>query len=154
VNRIAREPRSMTGLSTRVQSHSRTRACRYSAGLWCMSQERDRGRYRFKGPAVVHDPGNEGFLEGLRRLREGGSTLLERVKAIVVIEVQRPSHSSHLLTSMALPVRLTWSGSLNTASLSSTGKCATLRAGPRSPGAFPNTRAPRVLFQRLPGSIR
>jgi predicted pyridoxine 5'-phosphate oxidase superfamily flavin-nucleotide-binding protein len=45
--------------------------------------------YRFKGPAVVHDPGTEGFSEGLGRLREDGSTLLDRVKAIVVIEVQQ-----------------------------------------------------------------
>ena len=45
--------------------------------------------YRFKGPAVVHDPGTEGFSKGLRRLRKGGSTLLDRVKAIVVIEVQQ-----------------------------------------------------------------
>jgi uncharacterized protein len=45
--------------------------------------------YRFKGPAVVHDPGTDGFLDGLSRLREDGITnLLDRVEAIVVIEVQ------------------------------------------------------------------
>lgn len=45
--------------------------------------------YRFKGPAVVHDPGTDGFAEGLDRLRAAGSTLLHRVNAIVVIEVQQ-----------------------------------------------------------------
>ena len=48
--------------------------------------------YRFKGPAVVHDPGTDGFLDGLRRSRADGMTnLLDRVKAIVVIEVQEAS---------------------------------------------------------------
>jgi hypothetical protein len=46
--------------------------------------------YRFKGPAVVHEPGTDGFSDGLLRMREEGvTTLLERVKAIVVIEVQQ-----------------------------------------------------------------
>jgi hypothetical protein len=48
--------------------------------------------YRFKGPAVVHDPGTDGFVDGLNRLRNDGlTTLLDRVKAIVVIEVQEAS---------------------------------------------------------------
>ena len=48
--------------------------------------------YRFKGPAVVHDPGTDGFVDGLNRLRKDGmTTLLDRVKAIVVIEVQEAS---------------------------------------------------------------
>jgi uncharacterized protein len=48
--------------------------------------------YRFKGPAVVHDPGTDGFVDGLNRLRNDGlTTLLDRVKAIVVIEVQKAS---------------------------------------------------------------
>jgi len=48
--------------------------------------------YRFKGPAVVHDPGTDGFADGLNRLHdEGLTTLLDRVKAIVVIEVQETS---------------------------------------------------------------
>jgi len=48
--------------------------------------------YRFKGPAVVHDPGTDGFVEGLNRLRDDGMTNLpDRVKAIVVIEVQEAS---------------------------------------------------------------
>jgi predicted pyridoxine 5'-phosphate oxidase superfamily flavin-nucleotide-binding protein len=45
--------------------------------------------YRFKGPAVIHEPGTDGFSEGIRRLREDGSKLLERVRAIVVIEVRQ-----------------------------------------------------------------
>jgi uncharacterized protein len=45
--------------------------------------------YRFKGPAVIHAPGTDGFVEGLGRLRQQGSKLVDRVKAIVVIEVQQ-----------------------------------------------------------------
>jgi predicted pyridoxine 5'-phosphate oxidase superfamily flavin-nucleotide-binding protein len=45
--------------------------------------------YRFKGPAVIHDPGTDGFAEGRERLRAQGSTAAaERVNTIVVIEVQ------------------------------------------------------------------
>ena len=48
--------------------------------------------YRFKGPAVVHDPGTDGFADGFERLRKDGMTdLLDRVKAIVVIEVREAS---------------------------------------------------------------
>jgi len=45
--------------------------------------------YRFKGSAVIHAPGTDGFVEGLGRLRQQGSKLVDRVKAIVVIEVQQ-----------------------------------------------------------------
>jgi uncharacterized protein len=46
--------------------------------------------YRFKGPAVVHGPGSAGFSDGIERLRhEGSTTLLDRVRAIVVIEVRQ-----------------------------------------------------------------
>ena len=45
--------------------------------------------YRFKGPAVIHAPGTDGFVEGLGRLRQQGSKLVDRVKAIVVVEVQQ-----------------------------------------------------------------
>ena len=47
--------------------------------------------YRFKGPAVIHDPGSDGFAGGLKRMRDDGvaATLLDRVKAIVVIEVRQ-----------------------------------------------------------------
>lgn len=45
--------------------------------------------YRFKGPAVIHAPGTDGFVEGLGRLLQDGSKLVDRVKAIVMIEVQQ-----------------------------------------------------------------
>jgi predicted pyridoxine 5'-phosphate oxidase superfamily flavin-nucleotide-binding protein len=45
--------------------------------------------YRFKGPALVHEPGTEAYAEGIERLRAAGSTLMHRVGAIVVIEVQQ-----------------------------------------------------------------
>jgi uncharacterized protein len=44
--------------------------------------------YRFKGPAVVHERGTSVCAEGLERLREAGSTLVDRVNAVVVIEVR------------------------------------------------------------------
>ena len=45
--------------------------------------------YRFKGPAVVHEPDTDGFAEGLIHLEsEGFRTSPDRVKAIVVIEVR------------------------------------------------------------------
>jgi predicted pyridoxine 5'-phosphate oxidase superfamily flavin-nucleotide-binding protein len=44
--------------------------------------------YRFKGPAVVHERGTARYGECLERLRAAGSTLVERVSAIVVIEVR------------------------------------------------------------------
>ena len=45
--------------------------------------------YRFKGPAVVEEPGSAAFEEGVARLRAGGSRLADRVRAIVVLEVRR-----------------------------------------------------------------
>jgi uncharacterized protein len=45
--------------------------------------------YRFKGPAVVHGPETDEYADGIERLRAGGSTLTDRVNAIVVIEVQQ-----------------------------------------------------------------
>lgn len=47
--------------------------------------------YRFKGPGEIHDPGTHRYAESIERLREAGSTLVDRVKAIVVIEI-RESH--------------------------------------------------------------
>ena len=44
--------------------------------------------YRFKGRAVICEPGSAGFAEGIERMRVGGSRLTGRVMAIVVIEVQ------------------------------------------------------------------
>ena len=44
--------------------------------------------YRFKGQAVVHEPGSDAFAEGVERMKADGSKLTERVEAIVVIEVR------------------------------------------------------------------
>jgi predicted pyridoxine 5'-phosphate oxidase superfamily flavin-nucleotide-binding protein len=44
--------------------------------------------YRFKGPGEIHGPGTSPYAEGLERLREAGSTLADRVKAIVIVEVR------------------------------------------------------------------
>ena len=40
---------------------------------------------------MIHDPGSDGFADGLKRMRDDGvaATLLDRVKAIVVIEVRQ-----------------------------------------------------------------
>jgi predicted pyridoxine 5'-phosphate oxidase superfamily flavin-nucleotide-binding protein len=43
--------------------------------------------YRFKGPATVHDRGTPIWDECLARMRAAGSTLVERVNAVVLIEV-------------------------------------------------------------------
>ena len=47
--------------------------------------------YRFKGPAVVHDPGSDVFAEGVERRRAAGSKLLHRMSSVVIIEVQQAS---------------------------------------------------------------
>jgi uncharacterized protein len=47
-----------------------------------------RKSYRFKGRAVICEPGSVEFAEGIARMRAAGSKLTGRVKAIVVIEVQ------------------------------------------------------------------
>ena len=44
--------------------------------------------YRFKGPAEVHEPGSDRFDEAVAMLRAAGSTLVDRARAIVVVEVQ------------------------------------------------------------------
>jgi hypothetical protein len=44
--------------------------------------------YRFKGPAEVHEPGSSRYYEGIALMRAAGSQLVDRVTAIVVIEVQ------------------------------------------------------------------
>ena len=44
--------------------------------------------YRFKGPAEIHGPGSNRYAEGIDRLRESGSTLVDRVRAIVIVEVR------------------------------------------------------------------
>jgi predicted pyridoxine 5'-phosphate oxidase superfamily flavin-nucleotide-binding protein len=43
--------------------------------------------YRFKGRGEVHEPGSPRYEEGVEQMRAAGSTLVDRVKAIVVIEV-------------------------------------------------------------------
>src|SRR5215472_8002150 len=44
--------------------------------------------YRFKGPAVIHEPGSACFTRGIELMRADGSKLTGRVKAIVVIAVR------------------------------------------------------------------
>jgi uncharacterized protein len=44
--------------------------------------------YRFKGPAEVHEPGSSRYEEGVELMRAGGSRLIDRVRAVVVIEVR------------------------------------------------------------------
>jgi predicted pyridoxine 5'-phosphate oxidase superfamily flavin-nucleotide-binding protein len=44
--------------------------------------------YRFKGPAEIDGPGTSRYAEGIERLRDAGSTLVDRVKAIVIVEVR------------------------------------------------------------------
>ncbi len=44
--------------------------------------------YRFKGPAEVHEPGSDRFDEAVAMLRAAGSTLVDRARAIIVVEVQ------------------------------------------------------------------
>ncbi len=44
--------------------------------------------YRFKGPAVLHEPGSAAFAAGIERMRAGGSQLTGRVGVIVVLEVR------------------------------------------------------------------
>lgn len=44
--------------------------------------------YRFKGPAAVHEAGGAVFDAALAQLRAGGSTVVDRVRSIVVLEVR------------------------------------------------------------------
>ena len=44
--------------------------------------------YRFKGPATIHERGSSVHVDGVERLREAGSTLADRVNAVVLIEVR------------------------------------------------------------------
>lgn len=45
--------------------------------------------YRFKGPAVVHECGTAPFFSGLELLRHAGVRSIDRIRSIVVVEVQR-----------------------------------------------------------------
>ena len=51
--------------------------------------------YRFKGSGAVHEPGSNVFDAATALMREGGSKLVDRAKAIVVVEV----HEARPLTS-------------------------------------------------------
>ena len=64
--------------------------------------------YRFKGPAVIHEPGTDGFVEGLGRLRQEGSKLVDRVNAVVVTKSSRPGPSCRRHMTMAPPARRRW----------------------------------------------
>jgi len=44
--------------------------------------------YRFKGPAEAHERGSALYEEGVARMREAGSTLVDRVRTVVVVEVR------------------------------------------------------------------
>jgi ADP-ribose pyrophosphatase YjhB (NUDIX family)/predicted pyridoxine 5'-phosphate oxidase superfamily flavin-nucleotide-binding protein len=44
--------------------------------------------YRFTGAAELYEPGSSRYLECVELMREAGSTLVERVKTIVVVEVR------------------------------------------------------------------
>jgi predicted pyridoxine 5'-phosphate oxidase superfamily flavin-nucleotide-binding protein len=44
--------------------------------------------YRFKGPAEIHEPGSPIYEAALELMRAAGSRLVDRVRAIVVIEVR------------------------------------------------------------------
>jgi uncharacterized protein len=44
--------------------------------------------YRFKGPGEIHEPGTRVYAAATALMREAGSTLVDRVKAIVLIKVR------------------------------------------------------------------
>jgi predicted pyridoxine 5'-phosphate oxidase superfamily flavin-nucleotide-binding protein len=44
--------------------------------------------YRFKGPAEVHEPGTGQYARCVELLRAAGSTLVDRARSIVVVEVR------------------------------------------------------------------
>jgi uncharacterized protein len=44
--------------------------------------------YRFKGSAEIHEPGSSVYATATDQMRDAGSQLVERAKAIVVIEVR------------------------------------------------------------------
>jgi predicted pyridoxine 5'-phosphate oxidase superfamily flavin-nucleotide-binding protein len=60
--------------------------------------------YRFKGPATVHEPGSDRHEGGLALMRAAGSSLVDRVRAIVVVDVREarpivsPAYDDGLLT--------------------------------------------------------
>ena len=44
--------------------------------------------YRFKGTAVVHGRGSDAYARGVQLCRAAGVTVLDRITAIIVVEVQ------------------------------------------------------------------
>jgi predicted pyridoxine 5'-phosphate oxidase superfamily flavin-nucleotide-binding protein len=44
--------------------------------------------YRFKGPGEIHEPGSDVYAVATEQMRQAGSQLVDRAKAIVVIEVR------------------------------------------------------------------
>ena len=60
--------------------------------------------YRFKGPAMVYEPGTALYTEAVDLLRRAGSRLVDRNRAIVVIEVREaralvsPAHDDGITT--------------------------------------------------------
>ena len=64
--------------------------------------------YRFKGAAVVHEPGSAVYADGIERLRATGSKLLADVTTIVVLDVQEahplisPAYADAELTEAAM----------------------------------------------------
>jgi uncharacterized protein len=67
--------------------------------------------YRFKGRAVIHEPGAAAFSQGIERMRADGSTLTARVQAIVVIEVH---HAAPLISPAYDDGQMTEADMLNT----------------------------------------
>ena len=66
--------------------------------------------YRFKGHAVIHEPGSATFTSGVERMRASGSALAGRVAAIVVLEVRQaapvvsPAYDDGQITEAAMMV--------------------------------------------------
>ena len=60
--------------------------------------------YRFKGPAAVHERGTSAHADGVERLRQAGSSVADRVNAVVVVEVREarpivsPAYDDGLVT--------------------------------------------------------
>ena len=98
--------------------------------------------YRFKGRAVIHEPGDAAFAEGIERMRADGSKLTGRVKAIVMIEVRdaaplvSPAYDDGVMTEAdmletpARPVR-----------------AAARTSGPRVAARMELLRTPRLLLR-------
>jgi predicted pyridoxine 5'-phosphate oxidase superfamily flavin-nucleotide-binding protein len=97
--------------------------------------------YRFKGPAEVHEPGSARYDKGLELMRAAGSQLVDRVRAIVVIEVREarpvvsPAYDGGAITEADM-IQL-WTSRITTRSSPSSP-----RTDPRS-GSGPGAQPPR-----------